>query len=376
MIKDLFINATILITFIFIISNLYRNEPLTKASPIRKKIFASFGGTVLGIVLMLFSIKLNDHAILDLRNFPIMILLTRVGTMPAFLCAVMIGLFRIFYFGLNTSSIGSFITLCTIVAGGSLIEKIPVKKELRWLYLNVFVLVCLSTLMLILIKPYQYTIRILWKFYIVFILTSYALYYLLAYVEKVNTVFRGLKQQASKDFLTGLNNTRSFDVIFNDLINRVSTFDEKLSLLMIDIDHFKRVNDTYGHPAGDEVLRQLGELMVKNSRSFDYVSRMGGEEFSVLLPDCSHERALEVAERIRKAVEEYDFILPNSTRINVTISIGASTIGSYCKQKKENFIGEADQGLYLAKRTGRNRVCSIIADRCKDGQCPCHQRNL
>lgn len=376
MIKDLFINATILVTFVFIVSNIYRDEPLTKHLSIRKKILAGFGGGILGILLMLFSINVKNHTILDFRSFPIMLLIIYAGFFPSLLGAIIISLFRILYFGLSPSCIASCTINGMLVVGGFFIEKLKIKKHIRWLGINIFHLLSLSIAMFILIKPYAYMLSILTPYWIVFILTSYAVYYLLEYVEKKNRAFRALKQQASKDFLTGLYNARSFDNLFNNLMERMNTFQEKLSILMIDIDHFKNVNDTYGHPAGDEVLRQLGEILIKNSRSFDFVSRMGGEEFSVLLPDCPHERALEVGERIRKAVEVHDFIMLDYTLIKVTVSIGASTIGAHCKHKKEDFIGEADQGLYLAKRTGRNKVCSVIADRCKDEQCPCNQRNI
>ena len=134
-----------------------------------------------------------------------------------------------------------------------------------------------------------------------------------------------LEQESTIDFLTGLNNVRQYDNALNESFINVKDKNEHLSILIIDIDFFKKVNDTYGHLAGDSVLQQLGIILSTSCRSFDIVSRIGGEEFSVILPDCPSMQAIEVAERLRIAVEIHEFIIPDETKINITISIGAAT---------------------------------------------------
>jgi diguanylate cyclase len=163
------------------------------------------------------------------------------------------------------------------------------------------------------------------------------------------------------DGLTGLNNFRQFDEIFNNLVNDLSTRIQNLSLLYIDIDYFKKINDTYGHYEGDFVLKELGIILKNYTRSYDTVSRNGGEEFTVLLPDCNLNRAIEIAERIRKSVEENEFTLTSGEVTKLTISIGVS---SYRDTTNDPFllIEDADKALYRAKKSGRNKVCYAIRE--------------
>lgn len=154
-----------------------------------------------------------------------------------------------------------------------------------------------------------------------------------------------------------LANVRKFDSLLNDAMKNAKEKDEKFSLLMIDIDFFKKVNDTYGHAEGDIVLRELGKILLKNCRSFDIVSRNGGEEFTILLLDYPKIQALQVAEHVRSSVETHPFILSDQIRINITVSIG---VASYPQDTNEieKLLELADMTLYTAKRTGRNKVCS------------------
>lgn len=124
--------------------------------------------------------------------------------------------------------------------------------------------------------------------------------------------------------------------------------------MMIDIDHFKKVNDTCGHPAGDEVLRQLATILIENSRSFDVVSRIGGEEFTIILPDCSSTQAYEVGERIRSAVENNEFCMEQKN-LKITISIGIASYPEHSDDPHE-LLFLADKSMFEAKKTGRNKV--------------------
>lgn len=120
------------------------------------------------------------------------------------------------------------------------------------------------------------------------------------------------------------------------------------------------MNDTYGHSAGDAVLKQLGQLLIEHSRSADMVSRNGGEEFAILLLDCGNHQALAIAESIRQSVEKYLFALPDGTTIRLTISIGVAVFPDHCDEQDDaDFFEQADRALYEAKNTGRNRVCAI-----------------
>lgn len=162
-----------------------------------------------------------------------------------------------------------------------------------------------------------------------------------------------LEHLATTDKLTGAFNRRKFDEIIHGEIKRALRFHASLSLVIIDIDHFKIINDTYGHIAGDQVLTQLVRLVAGNIRSFDTLTRWGGEEFLVLSPGNTLEQAVEMAERLRRIVELADF--PEVGKI--TISLGVSTYQP--GDTVDQLIRRADRALYFAKHNGRNCVGRI-----------------
>lgn len=133
---------------------------------------------------------------------------------------------------------------------------------------------------------------------------------------------------------------------------------EKLSLLTLNIDFFKKVNDTFGHLAGDKILIELGKVLKNTTRSFDIVSRNGGEEFSVILPDCPNQQAIDIAEQIRKAVTNHPFPIDEQQHINITVSIGVATYPETVHDTEE-IVKKADKSLYAAKQSGRNRISSV-----------------
>ena len=161
---------------------------------------------------------------------------------------------------------------------------------------------------------------------------------------------------AATDTLTGLANRRTFDARLKDEFQRTQRFSESFALLFLDIDHFKQVNDTYGHQAGDEVLKSLARIFKKHLREVDIAARYGGEEFAAILPESGEAEAQAVAERIRKAVAEAPFLLPGGKEVPVTVSIGVASYPG-CAADADQIVAHADQAMYLAKQMGRNRVC-------------------
>jgi diguanylate cyclase (GGDEF)-like protein/PAS domain S-box-containing protein len=166
-----------------------------------------------------------------------------------------------------------------------------------------------------------------------------------------------LQRQAHLDFLTGLANRRSFMVRSEIELSRTRRYDNSLSVLMLDIDHFKQINDTYGHQSGDLVLKSVANTFQEVLRSVDIIGRLGGEEFAVVLPETWIAKALEVAERLREKISEGEVALPDGTIIRFTVSIGIAAL----IDKNSNIdmlLDDADKALYRAKQAGRNRVCA------------------
>lgn len=164
-----------------------------------------------------------------------------------------------------------------------------------------------------------------------------------------------LERQAHIDYLTGINNRRYFMMLANSELKRDERHHHELSLLMFDVDHFKAINDQYGHQVGDLVLQKVVIECRDNLRTEDIFGRIGGEEFAVLLPETDIEAAVEVAERLRVVTENTFLALENSHSLHVTISVGAiSCSGS---DDIDLLLSQADKALYNAKNSGRNKVC-------------------
>lgn len=163
---------------------------------------------------------------------------------------------------------------------------------------------------------------------------------------------------AIKDGLTGVFNRRYFDIHAEKMLSNALASDKPMGLMLLDIDHFKNVNDTYGHQAGDEVLKQIPIRVQRSIRPTDLFARYGGEEFVIIMPDTSVQNAANVAERIRKAISAEDFTIPVAPgKINKTISIGVTF--SEAGDTVQSILERADKALYHVKNTGRNKVAVI-----------------
>lgn len=160
---------------------------------------------------------------------------------------------------------------------------------------------------------------------------------------------------ASVDALTGLSNRGVFNLEVQREFDRARRYRRELSLVLFDIDHFKRFNDTYGHKVGDDVLRHIGRITIQNCRTNDIATRYGGEEFAIILPETPMERALIQAERLRKSI--LAFPMPTGeTAITITVSVGLAMLEPEMTEPGE-LIESADRALYRAKESGRNQVC-------------------
>ena len=169
-----------------------------------------------------------------------------------------------------------------------------------------------------------------------------------------------LNQLASRDSLTQCWNRRMIDELFDSTLAEARRKETPLCVMMVDIDHFKAINDTYGHAIGDSALQHMVAILNQNLREYDQVGRYGGEEFIVVLPTTDRDSAWGIAERVRSALEYQPTILKDGREISMTVSIGLALFDPQRDPDRRSLMERADQALYKAKRSGRNRI--IVAD--------------
>jgi len=180
-------------------------------------------------------------------------------------------------------------------------------------------------------------------------------------LSKLHDLNRQLETLAVTDGLTELYNHRFFMESLTLEFSRARRANQPLAMLMADIDNFKRINDTYGHQFGDEVLIHVARLLRGSRRGADIVARYGGEEFVLLLPDTTLEQARALGDKLRRKIENSS-VLFSGNKIKVTISLGAAALDPENTKNHRELLILADKGLYLAKRSGKNQICVIGED--------------
>jgi len=164
-----------------------------------------------------------------------------------------------------------------------------------------------------------------------------------------------LEQAALTDALTGIQNRRYFDDALREYLAEFGRIEKPIGLMILDLDHFKQINDNHGHNIGDEVLREVAKCLKDMTRYHDVVARLGGEEFAVVAPNMDSELLLKLAERIRRAIANLA-VLSGNVRLKITTSVGLAVWDG--RENADVFFDRADKMLYEAKRLGRNRVCA------------------
>lgn len=365
MISDLIVNISLLMSFTFIWHQLFRKVPLTFSSPLHIKILNGIIAGFLGVILMFYSIQVNEITILDLRHIPVILAAYYGGFIPTIISVIVITIGR-FFIAVNFSSIVALFMMLTIAVGSSFISHFwkatPLKK---WSLLLFYSQSIFLLAFYIVVNHFEQVLDIAIYHFISTIVGGYLTFYFDDYIRRNNERYYQYKEYSLLDSLTGLYNVRSFDYFYNEMLHEMVRDKQSCSICLIDIDYFKKINDTYGHAAGDEVLKQLAKLLKNLSRPIDKISRNGGEEFSILLPNCTVEQARNIAVRLCKAVQTYPFILPDQSKINITVSIGVAGINCDLREDVElstelakPLYQEADKALYKAKQNGRNIVCT------------------
>jgi diguanylate cyclase (GGDEF)-like protein len=179
-----------------------------------------------------------------------------------------------------------------------------------------------------------------------------------AMTGRLETSQATLEVLSLRDGLTGLYNYREFRRRLKEEVDRSRRYGRPFSLLLLDLDHFKAVNDAHGHQAGDEVLREIANRIGQGVRPVDSVARYGGEEITIILPETAGSKAVVVGERIRGLIAVHPITIPGGATVRLTVSVGVAAFGEDGASDND-IISAADSALYAAKRAGRNRVCRL-----------------
>ncbi|MBL3818201.1 diguanylate cyclase [Bacillus sp. BSL6] len=349
MLRDLFVNTTIILSFIFIGGQLLRDKPLKEEFSFWQKCVVGIFTGILSVLLMYFGVHIGD-IMLDLRYLAVILAIIIGGPIASSITVTIILITRLFLTEYSLASELACYTIVLIGVGIIFIWRMKASIFIRWIWFNVYSLSILIVPLSMLFKD----MSIVALYLVCSSVAAYITFISANYVLQSNELFQKMKQYATIDALTGLGNVRQFDLEMNHHISNKRTKNDSLCLLFIDIDHFKSVNDTYGHPAGDEVLKQIGSILREVSPFPNLSFRKGGEEFALLIPKKGLAYGMHTGEKVRTAVENHSFELLNGTKIKITVSVGVSVY----EQSPEQFIQAADDALYYSKRNGRNQVSS------------------
>lgn len=358
--EDFFINFCILCTGIFLIHHYFLKTTFPSKNSLRCRIRKGLFHGTFGIVLMHFGIQLQDGVLIDLRIVPIMIAASVGGRATAFTATAVILAFRLSFYPLSLASLNNIYVLGISALLFTFIRNIDVSIKQKWRLMLITFILTLGSTFFVVIPEIKTAVVLFVQYSIAVAVASYVAFNLKFYLLRNDEDYAKFKWESEKDPLTGLNNVRSFERKIQELYGHAKEHRGNLSLMMIDIDHFKKINDTYGHPAGDKVIQKVANILLLSAGSDAFVSRNGGEEFSILVPDCDRYDMWLMAERIRKAVAVSRFRIGNGYDLRVTVSIGFASKNDKGPEAVSELINRADQGLYNSKKSGRNKVMMAL----------------
>lgn len=301
----------------------------------------SFYGNIIGFIIALLAVYLNKKKKYGLSAFLFILTITALGVVQVLL------------FGLNSGFMYYFFNMSVLIVYTKW------RPSLKLIGVITQVVLFVLTFIYAINNPPFYPLAMGWLifFHILnFVLNitgvANSAYY---YIRIANDAQKTLSTLASTDYLTGVNNRVAFDTFMQE---KKALFDKNkrtFGLLMIDVDHFKNINDTYGHGCGDDVLVEIARLLKEERGNQDFIARYGGEEFVYVIDAFQANTVREVAERLRKKVENHTFKYQKQ-EIKLTISIGGIFVNKTCQHTLDGWIECADKHLYQAKDEGRNRV--------------------
>jgi len=355
MILTIFQNFCILITAIVFVLHYLRIRSLQQSDRLSFRIFMGFAAGVVAMILLKSSVVVDplNHIVLDFRYVPVFLVSIYGGWIPTMISTVIIAVYRLILNDITAVSIWMALATLLIGIAYSIILRIDKPNINRY----VLAMVAHSSIMIsvsfLITKDSNIRFFTLWTHLLSMYLGSYLGWRYIEYGIMEIKIHNQFKNEASKDFLTNLFNRRRFQDELNMNLQRCLRKGEPMSLMMLDIDCFKYVNDSFGHAIGDDVLREFAKILVRTCRVYDGIYRVGGEEFAIILQDCTPAQAIEIAERIRMNVEKHEYHLVDK-KVKVTTSIGITSYRAGMDSHQMSTL--ADEALYKAKNAGRNKV--------------------
>lgn len=347
-------NFSLIIAAISLVQYFLRDSKADLVWTTSRRLMAGLVLGVIGIALMRNGLRFSESITIDLRFAVFIIGTVYGGPLVSLIMGLIMTSYRLIFLG---------VTLNSQIASGAtffvLVSFIIIALQ-GWHRNKMFVAFLGSMLLWIGVAS---TLLNLWTLNYAFymfllhsinLITAYLSLNFIQYTFDSLVQYRRMKFSHDFDYLTNVHNVRYFDSEFNQQIDLANKNEWMLSLLMLDIDLFKDVNDQYGHDTGDVVLKELGKILVEQCRPTDIVARKGGEEFTIILNRCSEEQAFIIAERIRTTVQNYTFDATQN-KLHITVSIGIATYPRHANVAND-LLKKADVALYLAKANGRNRT--------------------
>jgi diguanylate cyclase len=315
----------------------------------RSKITFGLLAGILGIVLMFYGFHFTGNIILDHRFLPIILAALIAGMTGSLISSFIIVIGRLLFWDTDLNILFHIIPgLFFMGLGSGLISKLSMGQKRKWMYLLLFCLLNATFT----VSPILDSVKMVLQYNATLLIGGYIMYLSCHYVSENNQLYRTLKDLSMKDHLTGLLNGREFDRKLKSYLNDDRM--DAIALILIDIDFFKKINDTYGHMAGDAVLKEFAQFFHESGEKNVEIFRKGGEEFALLLPNKEVTDAASLAEKIRVQIKNHLFSAGEFS-ISFTVSAGVSQFPALSSTKEELFT-HADECLYVAKNSGRNAV--------------------
>lgn len=354
--EDLLINVSLVITLIFLFMKARWGNRQEISSGHSAWIMDGVAGGLMGMLLMHFSIAVAQGTIADFRYLPVVLLILFVGRKSALISTVIIAIGR-FFISVSLSSYIALIVSIFLYIGLLVIDQWKMDAKLMD-----------KALMMIGYSSFLYTAvlinrvtdtSILYPLVILYWIISVAggmfAVFFMNYVRTTEYLLRKYEIESTIDFLTGLKNVRKYNQVFNHYKKQSLASEDVLTVAMIDIDHFKKLNDRHGHAAGDFVLMEMAKIFEEILEKEAYVFRKGGEEFIALFPSTPFGRVITLMEQCRKRVEHYSFEVNDYNKAFSTISVGISQYPTTVSEINQ-LTEKADEKLYRAKEKGRNII--------------------